>query len=55
MYTLQKNHKELKQGTLKEIMYYFLSIEDNIHHCLAYKGYKILLDNKEIDLTDYDW
>ena len=51
MYKITKNNKELKQGTLKEVMYYFLSIESNIYYALASKGYKILKDNEIIQLT----
>lgn len=36
----------LKTGTIKECIYYLCSLEDNIYHALAHKGYNIF-DNEE--------
>lgn len=40
-FTLKKNDKFLISGTLKECMYYFLSIEDNTYHAFIHKGYNL--------------
>jgi len=48
MYNLIKKGKVLKTGTLEDCIYFLCSIESNIFHSLAYKGYKIFDENKKV-------
>lgn len=52
MYKLKRNEKVLFENEkLKDVMFYFLSIESNIYHSLAYKGYAICLNDNIVEVT----
>lgn len=52
MYHLTKTkgntNKNLKSGSIEECIYYLCSLEDNIYHSLAHKGYNIFDDKEKI-------
>jgi len=58
MYHLTKikgnTNENLKSGSIEECIYYLCSLEDNIYHSLAHKGYNIFDDEQKIIYVSHE-